>query len=348
MALNKYLSLAWFLALATCACSSGSEDGEPLEPPEPPGQPFGLVKGADVSWLSEMEAAKIKFYNNVGEEKDLLEILKGKGMNTIRLRVWVNPQDGWCDVNDVVEKARRAKRAGFRTLIDFHYSDSWADPGKQTKPALWQNKDISALKALVSSHTTEVLAALKNHGVTPEWVQIGNETNNGMLWEDGKASVSMKSFAELILSGYNAVKATSPDIKVIVHLSNGYDNSMFRWMFDGLKANGAKWDVVGMSLYPRASDWQQKNEQCLANMQDMITRYDKEVLLCEVGMPMSEGAAAKAFITDLIAKVKSLPENKGLGVLYWEPQAYNSWKGYKLGAFDDSGKPTEALDAFIN
>jgi len=348
MILRKCLNLALFLALGIGACSSGREDGGPLEPPELPGQPPVFAKGADVSWLSEMEAAKIKFYNNLGEEKDLLEILKGKGMNTIRLRVWVNPQDGWCNVNDVVEKARRAKNAGFRIMVDFHYSDSWADPGKQTKPAAWLNKDISTLKTLVSSHTTEVLAALKNNGITPEWVQVGNETNNGMLWEEGKASVSMKNFAELVLSGYNAVKTTNPDIRVVVHISNGYDNDLFRWMFDGLKANGAKWDVIGMSLYPQASDWQQKNEQCMANMEDMITRYGKEVMICEAGMPMSEAAAAKAFISDLLVKVRSLPENKGLGVFYWEPQAYNSWNGYKLGAFDDSGKPTQALDAFIN
>lgn len=348
MIIRKYIILG-LVMLAINACSSGSGDEpEPLEPTEPAGQPAVFAKGADVSWLSEMEAAKVKFFNSGGQETELLQILKGKGMNAIRLRVWVNPQDGWCNVNDVVEKARRAKTAGYRIMIDFHYSDSWADPAKQTKPTAWLNKDMPTLKTLVSSHTTTVLTALRNVGVSPEWVQVGNETNNGMLWEEGKASVNMKNFAELVLSGYNAVKAASPDAKVIVHISNGYDNALFRWMFDGLKANGAKWDVVGMSLYPESSDWQLKNEQCLANMKDMIARYGKEIMICEVGMPMSEAAAAKAFISDLIVKVKSLPENKGLGVFYWEPQAYNSWKGYKLGAFDDSGRPTQALDAFIN
>jgi len=308
----------------------------------------GFAKGADVSWLTEMEASGIKFYNNSGTQQDLLQILKDKGMNTIRLRVWVNPTDGWCNKADMLVKAKRAKAMGFRIMVDFHYSDSWADPGKQPKPAAWANQNIEGLKTSVYNHTTDVLTTLKNEGVVAEWVQVGNETNNGMLWEEGKASVSMKNFADLVLAGYNAVKAVNSTTKVIVHISNGYDNSLFRWMFDGLKNNGAKWDVIGMSLYPSATDWDTKNTQCLTNMNDMISRYNKEVMICEVGMPTSETTASKAFISDLITKVKSLPNNKGLGVLYWEPQSYNSWKGYKLGAFDDTGKPTIAMDAFLN
>jgi len=307
----------------------------------------GFAKGADVSWMTEMESSNRKFYNSSGTQQDLLSILKGLGMNTIRLRVWVNPTDGWCNKADVIAKAKRVKAAGLRLMIDFHYSDSWADPGKQTKPVAWNGQAIAALKTSVGNHTTDVLTALKNEGITPEWVQVGNETNDGMLWEEGRASANMKNFAELVLSGYNAVKAVFVNAKVIVHVSNGYNNSLFRWMFDGLKNNGAKWDVIGMSLYPEtAADWSSKNTQCLANMTDMVSRYGKEVMIVEVGMPTSEAAASKAFITDLITKVKSLPDSKGLGVLYWEPQSYASWKGYKLGAFDDTGKPTIALDAF--
>lgn len=333
----------------SCKKSSGSAaepEPEPEVPVIPP--PGAFAKGADVSWLTEMEANNVKFYNNAGVAQDLFQILKEKGMNSIRLRVWVKPTDGWCNKEDVLAKAKRAKAAGMRIMIDFHYSDSWADPGKQPKPADWAGQNIAALKASVSTHTTDVLTELKNNSIIPEWVQIGNETNNGMLWEEGKASVNMKNFAELVLSGYNAVKDVSPTSRVIVHISNGYDNALFRWMFDGLKNNGAKWDVIGMSLYPSAADWQTKNNQCLANMNDMITRYGSEVMICEVGMPMSEANAAKAFLADLITKNKSLAQNKGLGVFYWEPQAYNGWKGYRLGAFDDSGKPTIALDAFLN
>lgn len=346
--IKKTLSAVLILALFATACKKNSapETEEKEETPVNPVNSF--AKGADVSWITEMETSGVKFYNNSGTQQELLQILKAKGMNTIRLRVWVNPSDGWCNKADVLAKALRAKNSGFRIMIDFHYSDSWADPGKQPKPAAWSGQNISALKTSVYNHTVDVLSTLKNNNITPEWVQVGNETNNGMLWEEGKASVSMKNFADLVNSGYNGVKVVFPTAKVIVHISNGYDNSLFRWMFDGLKNNGAQWDVIGMSMYPEVGDWQTKNTQCLSNMNDMISRYGKEVMVVEVGMPASEANSAKAFISDLMAKVKSLPDNKGLGVLYWEPQAYNSWKGYKLGAFDDNGKPTAALDAFSN
>lgn len=293
-----------------------------------------------------MEAAGKKFYNSAGTEQDCIQILKDLGMNTIRLRVWVNPANGWNDVTDVVAKAVRAKNLGLKLMIDFHYSDTWADPAHQTKPAAWASQDFATLKQSVANHTTLVLNSLKNNGVTPAWVQIGNETNDGMLWPDGKASANMSNFAQLINAGYNAVKAVDPSIKVIVHISNGYDNNLFRWIFDGLKNNGAQWDVIGMSLYPTASNWTALNEQCLANMNDMVSRYNKEVMVVEVGMSWDQAAACNSFLSDLIAKVKSVNGGKGLGVLYWEPEAYNKWQGYTLGAFDNSGKPTIALDAF--
>jgi arabinogalactan endo-1,4-beta-galactosidase len=305
------------------------------------------AKGADVSWVSEMEAAGIKFYNNAGTQQDLFQILKDKGINSIRLRAWVNPAAGWSNTADLVAKAQRAKNAGFRILLDLHYSDTWADPGHQAKPAAWVGQDITALKASVGTYTVSVMNALKDKGITPEWVQVGNETNNGMLWEEGKASVNMKNYADLVQAGYAAVKSVSSSSKVIVHVSNGYDNGLFRFIFDGLKANGANWDVIGMSLYPTAVNWQTLNAQCLTNMNDMVTRYGKEVMLAEVGMPVAEATAAKAFLTDIITKNNSLAGGKGLGVFYWEPQAYNGWQGYQLGAFDASGKPTIAMDAFL-
>jgi arabinogalactan endo-1,4-beta-galactosidase len=305
------------------------------------------AKGADVSWVTQMEAGSLKFYNSAGTQQDLFQILKDKGINSIRLRAWVNPADGWSSTADVVAKAQRAKAAGFRILLDLHYSDTWADPGHQAKPAAWAGQDITALKTSVTNYTVSVMNALKDKGITPEWVQVGNETNNGMLWEEGKASVNMKNYADLVQAGYAAVKSVSSTSKVIVHVSNGYDNAVFRFIFDGLKANGANWDVIGMSLYPTAANWQSLNNQCLVNMNDMVTRYGKEVMLAEVGMPVTEAAAAKAFLTDIITKNNSLPNGKGLGVFYWEPEAYNGWQGYSLGAFDASGKPTVAMDAFL-
>jgi arabinogalactan endo-1,4-beta-galactosidase len=179
-------------------------------------------------------------------------------------------------------------------------------------------------------------------------VQAGNETNDGMLWENGRASKNMAAFSAMVNASYKAIKEVFPSAKVIVHISNGYDNSLFRWMFDGLKANNTNYDVIGMSLYPDPNNWFAANEQTNFNMKDMIARYGKEIMISEVGMPVDQADKCRQFIEDLMKRVKNLPDQKGLGVFYWEPECHNDWKGYKLGAFDNQGRPTVALDAFKN
>ena len=159
-----------------------------------------------------------------------------------------------------------------QVMIDFHYSDSRADPGQQTKPAAWANLSAAQLANAVYDHTQEVLSALQNAGVDVQWVQVGNETNNGMLWPEGRASTNMPAFAHIIEQGYRAVKAVYPQAKVIVHVSNGYDNNLYRWLFDGLKANNAQWDVIGLSLYPDAVNYTTLTHQALNNMNDMVQR----------------------------------------------------------------------------
>jgi arabinogalactan endo-1,4-beta-galactosidase len=322
-------------------------DKELPTPPEPPVYDMtGFAEGADLSWLTEMEKAGRKFYNASGRETECMELMRELGFNSIRLRVWVNPADGWCNKEDVLVKAIRAKNLGMRLMIDFHYSDVWADPGHQTIPAAWQNKNLEEMKQAVKQHTTETLNLLKTNEINPEWVQVGNETGNGMLWNIGKADENMANYAALNNAGYDAVKAIFPNAKIIVHLQSGQDNNLYRWLFDGLKRNGGKWDVIGISLYPGENDWLQQNNSCIANIKDMIARYESEVMICEVGMPWDKSETAKTFLTDLMAQAKSIPNDKCLGIFYWEPESYNNWKGYTLGAFDNSGKPTVALDAF--
>ena len=340
----KQLLIFLFFGLFACnkSNSNGGGGGGGTTPPVS----SNFAKGADVSWLTQMESSGRKFYNSSGTEQECMSLLKSLGMNTIRLRVWVNPSGGWNNTADVVTKALRAKNLGLRIMIDFHYSDSWADPGQQTKPAAWALQDFATLKTSVANHTTAVLTELKNNSISPEWVQVGNETNNGMLWPEGRASTNMANFAQLVTAGYDAVKSVFPSAKVIVHVSNGWDNSLFRWLFDGLKNNGGKFDVIGMSLYPTSTNWASLTTQCLSNMNDMIARFDKEVMVVEVGMSWDQPVACNSFLADLVTKTKAVTGNKGLGVLYWEPQAYNGWQGYTLGAFDNSGKPTFALNAF--
>ncbi|MBI5371184.1 MAG: glycosyl hydrolase 53 family protein [Sphingobacteriales bacterium] len=338
--------LAHFITVFILWAGVFSGSCKPGKPAPSPVSVIPFAKGADVSWITEMEANGRKFYNSSGFEEECMSILKNLGMNAIRLRVWVNPAAGWNNSADVLAKALRTKNLGMRMMIDFHYSDTWADPGQQAIPAAWAGQSLAELQTSVYNHTYNVLANLKNNGVTPEWVQVGNENDNGMLWPAGKASLDMAAFASLVKQGYNAVKAVNPSIKVIVHLSNGYDNNLYRWIFDGLISNGVNWDVIGMSLYPGPADWSTRNDQCLYNINDLISRYGREVMITEVGMSWDQPAACQAFLTDLISKMKAVPGNKVLGVFYWEPQCSVNWNGYPKGAFDNSGRPTIALNAF--
>jgi arabinogalactan endo-1,4-beta-galactosidase len=250
----------------------------------------------------------------------------------------------------VLAKAQRVKAAGMKLMIDFHYSDNWADPGKQTKPAAWAAYTVDQLATAIADHTRNSLIILRDAGITPEWVQVGNETSNGMLWDEGKAENNMKNYARFVTSGYDAVKEIFPTALVIVHLDNCYDNALYQWNIGGLKDNGAKFDVIGASAYPTYrtdSTWQTTNTQCLANLNDLVDRFKVPVMIAEVGAPWDH-ADAKAIIADVIAKVRSVKNNQGIGVFYWEPEAYGNWKGYSLGAFDNTGKPTSTLDAFLD
>jgi arabinogalactan endo-1,4-beta-galactosidase len=304
-----------------------------------------FAKGADIGWLSELESQGFVFINDSGKQKNCLEILKEHDINALRFRVWVNPTGKWSGKKDVATMAHRADSMGFRVMIDFHYSDSWADPGKQTKPTAWKNHTVDQLCTDIYKHTYDVLDTLKSIGVIPEWVQVGNETNDGMLWPDGRASNHMDNFARMINSGYDAIKAIDSTIQVIVHISNGYNNSLFRWMFDGLKSNNAKWDIIGMSVYPAYADglsWSNCNKQCMKNMQDMITRYQKGVMVVETGYDYSKPLVANNFLYDLIEKTQLAG---GTGVFYWEPETLN--RSYTLGAWDfTTKKPTIAMDVF--
>lgn len=309
-----------------------------------------LIKGADISWITEMEDNGYEFYNDWGYRQDVLSILRDHGMNAVRLRVWVNPSDGYySSIDDVIVKAQWAKAANMDVMIDFHYSDTWADPGNQWKPAEWASLSFEDLMGQVWSYTRDSLNALKAAGITPKWIQVGNETNNGMLWNEGMASSNMRNYAWLFNSGRNAAKEVFPDAKVIVHLANCHDNANFRWILDGLQSNSAWWDVIGASSYPMHAvgmSWQQANNQCLANLNDLVGRYGSEVMITEIGVPWDE-PQAKTIVADMIEKVRSVDQGKGLGIFYWEPQAY-SWQGYTLGAWDpNTRQPTDTLDAFL-
>jgi arabinogalactan endo-1,4-beta-galactosidase len=337
------LLAAALMLLSAVACT---KEESPLSAKPPAYDSSGFAKGADVSWITEMEKAGRKFYDAAGSEVECMALLRSLGMNAIRLRVWVNPASGWCSKEETLVKAIRAHQLGMRLMIDFHYSDWWADPGQQTIPEAWKEMTLEEMTQAVKVHTIATLELLKANGITPEWVQVGNETGNGMCWPLGQADVSMANYVALNNAGYDAVKSVFPNAGVIVHLQGGDNSNLYRWLFDGLKKNGGKWDIIGMSLYPSPDSWQEMNARCMANASDMINRYGTKVMICEVGMSWDKPEASKAFLADIISQAKNIADDKCLGVFYWEPQSYGSWNGYTMGAFDNDGKPTIALDAF--
>ncbi len=301
-----------------------------------------FANGADVSWVNQEESSGYSFYNSSGVKTDPFILLKNLGINAIRLRVWVNPSGGWCNGADVLYKAKRAAAQGQRIMIDFHYSDTWADPGHQTIPSAWAGHSASQLAADVYNHTYSILSYLKANNVSVEWVQVGNEINSGMLWPYGRTP-NFSQLATYINNGYDATKAAYPSAQVVLHLANGDDDAMFRWFFDNVKSAGAKWDVIGLSHYPPASNWPSYNSQIAATMSDVIARYGKPVIVSEIGMDWKHASTAKSMLADLIGKTKSFG-SYGLGIFYWEPEAYPGWQEYMLGALDVSGKFTIALE----
>ncbi|MEI6889047.1 MAG: glycosyl hydrolase 53 family protein [Bacteroidales bacterium] len=311
-----------------------------------------FVKGADIGWLQQMEATGYKFYDSTGNQKECLQILKDHGINTVRLRVWVNPSsdkiNGHCSKKEVAEMALRAKNMGMRIMIDFHYSDSWADPAKQTKPAAWAQHSFTQLLTDLYNHTYEVLDTLKSIGAKPEWAQIGNEIPGGILWPDGSSS-NWPQLGQLLNKGYDATKAVDSTIKVIVHIDQGNDNAKFRWFFDNCRTQGVRYDMIGASYYPYwlGSDFTATINDLGNNLNDMVSRYNKEVMVVEIGGDYTKVQNTYDMLVSVLGKVWSVPGNKGRGVIYWEPEGEKSWSGYQLSCWDSDGKATKALNAFL-
>ncbi len=238
-----YISLSILVLLISCQKSKEIETDKTST----------FAKGADISWLPQMEASGYKFYNVDSKPEDCFKILKDHGINAIRLRTFVNPSDdpqsGHCSKDETVAMAIRAKRWGMRIMINFHYSDSWADPGKQNKPKAWEVLDFVDLKEALYDYTYDVMSALKTAGINPEWVQVGNEIPSGILYPEGHIN-NWAQLVQLLNMGYNAIKKVSPTSQVILHIDQGNNNERFRWWFDNAEKYGAKYDIIGLSYYP--------------------------------------------------------------------------------------------------
>lgn len=330
------------------------------------------ARGCDLSWLSEMEGDGIKFRNDeksasLNDENDgidCIELLRGMGMNAVRLRVWVNHSTGWSNKEDMVALAKRAAKAGQRIMIDIHYSDFFADPSHQTIPAAWQDYDYKTMLEAVREHTLDVLYALKEEGVKPEWVQIGNETPNGMLWPLGELKgertedEAWDRYAGFTAMGYKAAKEAFDDITVIVHVDNAY---MRRdWFWQAMHDHGGKWDMIGLSHYPMMSawnggkTWQEMNELAEENIRHLIREWHCPVMIAEIGT-FANDPTSEEVMADFVARATAI--DSCAGIFYWEPEVYGGWRpaeyiplgwgSYDMGAFTPDGRPSEVLKILL-
>ena len=331
------------------------------------------AKGCDISWLSEMEHDSVLFRDEDFASRDCIELLRGIGMNSVRLRVWVNHETGWSNKEDMLGLAKRAAKAGQRIMIDIHYSDFFADPHQQNIPKAWRSYDYETMLEAMREHTLDVLQTLKEEGIEPEWVQIGNETPNGMLWPMGKldgtstSTENWQHYAGFTAMGYKSAKEVFQDINVIVHVDNAY---MYReWFWRSLQRYGGKWDMIGLSHYPMMGEWcggrtwQEMNALAEANVKRLIREFKTPVMICEVGMMnYGEGAVydsiaalSNTVMQDFVRRMKKI--DSCAGIFYWEPEVYGGWRpaeyiplgwgGYDMGSFTPEGQPSPALKTLL-
>lgn len=305
--------------------------------------------GADISGTTALEHQGVQLYNTLGEPRENTQLMKEYGLDAVRLRVWVNPKDGFCSPEDVLTMARRAKALGMAIMIDFHYSDWWADPGQQNPPAAWKKMNFKKMTRALADHTGQTLKRLKDNGIDVRWIQIGNETTHGFLWPMARAEKNMKHYALMTEAGYQAAKHYYPDATVIVHLDGGCDPQRYHFIFDGLKKYGTHWDMIGMSVY---SYWDRDAHlqtstagtirDVVANIKQLAKDYGTDVMCVETGTEVKKPVEGKAEMAWLIRALRDSTDGHCHGVFYWAPELEGQ---YPLGAFENH-RPTAIMDAF--
>lgn len=328
------------------------------------------VHGADISWCTEMEDDGIKFRDAQGEEKDIFQIMRESGMNAIRLRVWVNPAKygygPYCDKIDVIAKAKRANKQGLSIMIDFHYSDFFADPGSQIIPIDWKEYSFEEIQNAIKTHTTDILQALKEEGIEPKWVQVGNETINGMVFPAGQINWNStgkdiySNYVTLHNTGYDAVKSIFPKAVVILHPGGADTGRYDGWFFRDFKNAGGKFDMIGLSHYPDYNEWNNTDPESYSNVntekivKNLIQLFQVPVMICETGYSNDNPLRARNVMQDLFDRLT--PIDLCAGIFYWEPQVNGIWKphyyeelgwnAYSMGAFNSDYSPSVTLEPF--
>lgn len=344
-----------------------------------PGRAALSVLGADISSLHKSEVMGGIYKYADGTQADALQILKDNGMNYARLRIWLDPADGYHNKAEILEMARRFKELDLKLLVDFHYSDDWADPGKQYKPAAWKDYGVEELRQAIYDYTFDVCSSLAAQGTPAEMVQVGNEINAGILWPEGDYN-HFDNLAAFLTAGYQAAKDANSETRVMLHIAEGGDNSMARWFFDNLTRRDVPFDIIGLSYYPF---WHGSLTELQANLIDLAERYNKDVLVAEVAYAFSSlenddfanilashmavdgylftPDGQRKMLRDVMSVVRGVPGGRGLGIFYWDatwiavtgngwnaqdPTSGNSWENQAL--FDYNSRALPALAEFLN
>jgi len=296
-------------------------------------KPIDRMIGADISFLPQLENRGLKFSEN-GEEIDAIALLKMHGFNCIRLRIFVNPENekgyspnqGFCDLKHTLKMAKRIKDAGLKFLLDFHYSDYWADPQQQYKPKAWENLSFETLQDSVTNYTTKVLKAMQDQSTLPDMVQIGNEINHGMIWPDGHIG-NPDGLASLLKAGVKGVKAVDSEIPIMMHIALGGQNDEAVFWLDNMIARGVEFDIIGLSYYPR---WHGTLNDLNANLNDLVERYHKPLNVVEY-------SDYKREVHDIVF---GLPNDMGKGAAIWEPL------NWRTDLFDSNGAVSEKINVY--
>ncbi|MFD2164412.1 glycosyl hydrolase 53 family protein [Paradesertivirga mongoliensis] len=291
------------------------------------------ILGADISFLPQNEARGAKYSDN-GVEKDALVILKDHGINYIRIRLFNNPSQprgyspnrGFCDLENTKKLAKRVKAAGMKFLLDFHYSDNWADPQQQRKPLAWVGKDFAAIKDSVEAFTKYAMQQLKDQGTEPDMVQVGNEVNHGMIWPDGHIN-NLDSLAQLFYAGFKGVKAVSPNATIMLHVALGGQIEESEFFYDAMAKRNVPYDIIGLSYYPK---WHGTPEDLKKNMAALSKKYNRQIMVAEYSQ-------MKPLVNEIAFTV---PGGKGIGSFIWEPLSWGE------AVFDRTGKSNEYLHQF--
>lgn len=331
-------------------------------------------KGADWSSLLLQESSGKTYKSTTGQVLPLETILKSSGINTVRQRIWVNPSNGAYNLDYNLRLARRAKAAGLKIYLDFHYSDNWADPGKQVVPAAWKNLGKDALVRQVYDYTKSVLNAFAAENIALEIVSIGNEITPGLLWPVGKlgSGEGAANVAALLKSASRGVRESNanPKPKVMIHLDNGWKWDTQKWWYDTVLATGqlalSDFDTQGVSYYP-FYDQGATLGALASSLVNMAGRYGKEVMVVETNWPSWCPNPSTPFPSDtrsipisvdgqvtwmkeVAKRVSAVSGGKGTGLFYWEPAWIdNAGLGSSCGwnlMFGDDGKAMSSLAVF--